>query len=204
MALCASVLMFHAPLVFRIMKKVYVLIAGLLFLGVLNFQGKTASPLYVFESGKISFFSETPVENITAFTKTYAAAVNPDTREFAFIVFMTSFQFKKKQMQEHFNENYMESEKYPKGTFSGTIVENIDLLKDGKHTINAKGKLTIHGVEKERTLPVSIEIKGGKLSLSSKFDVKLVDHNIEVPSIVVANIAETIAVNVEGVLAPKK
>jgi polyisoprenoid-binding protein YceI len=186
------------------MKKASIIISSLLVLGFLNFQGKNAAPLYVFDSGKITFFSETPVENIKAETKTYAAAVNPDTREFAFIVYMTSFQFKKKQMQEHFNENYMESEKYPKATFSGNIVENIDLLKDGKHTINAKGKLTIHGVEKERTLPVSIEIKGGKLTLSSKFQVKLVDHNIEVPSVVVANIAEIIDVSVDGVLKPKQ
>lgn len=173
-------------------------------LAALSFQGKNAAPLYVFDSGSISFFSETPVENIKAETKKYAAALNPDTKKFAFSVMMTSFQFKKKQMQEHFNENYMESEKFPKATFVGDIVEQVDLLKDGKHTINAKGKLTIHGVEKERTLPVSIVIKGGKLTLSSKFQVKLVDHDIEVPSIVVANIAEIIDVNVEGVLKPKK
>lgn len=186
------------------MKKTHLLSLGIFFLAVLSFQGKKASPLYVFNSGTISFFSETPVENITAESKIYAAAVNPDTRKFAFYVQMTSFNFEKAQMQEHFNENYMESEKYPKATFTGDIVENVDLLKDGKYTVNAKGKLNVHGVEKERTLPVSIEIKGGKLSLSSRFQVKLVDHNIEVPSIVVANIAETIDVLVEGVLVPKK
>jgi polyisoprenoid-binding protein YceI len=186
------------------MKKASIIISSLLFLGFLNFQGKNAAPLYVFDSGKITFFSETPVENIKAETKVYAAALNPDTRKFAFSVQMTSFNFKKKQMQEHFNENYIESEKYPKASFTGEIVESIDLLADGKHTINAKGKLNIHGVEKERTLPVSVEIKGGKLSLSSKFQVKLVDHNIEVPSLLVANIAEIIDVTVEGVLVPKK
>lgn len=186
------------------MKRSFVIIGSLIILAGLGFQGKKASPLYVFSSGKISFFSETPVENIKAETKTYAAALNPDTKKFAFSVMMTSFEFKKKQMQEHFNENYMESEKYPKSTFVGEIVENVNLLKDGKHTVNAKGKLTIHGVEKERTLPVSIEIKGGKLNLSSKFQVKLVDHNIEVPSIVVKNIAEIIDVHVEGVLKAKK
>lgn len=186
------------------MKRSTAIIGTLLLLSFLSFQGKNAGALYVFDSGKISFFSETPVENIKAEAKTYAAVLNPDTRKFAFSVLMTSFKFKKKQMQEHFNENYMESEKYPKATFVGDIVENVDLLNDGNHTINAKGKLTIHGVEKERTLPVTIEIKGGKLNLDSKFQVKLVDHDIEVPSLLVTNIAEIIDVHVEGVLKPKK
>lgn len=186
------------------MKKSIIVVGSLLLVSAFSFQGKKAASLLVFESGKISFFSETPVENIEAHTETYAAVLNPDTKKFAYSVQITSFQFEKKLMQEHFNENYMESEKFPKATFSGEILESINFSEDGKHQVNAKGKLNIHGVEKERTLPVTIEIKGGKAIFSSKFQVKLVDHNIEVPNVVVTNIAETIDVNVQGVLKPKE
>ena len=171
---------------------------------VLHLQATTLSKLYVFESGSIRFFSETPVENIEAKTEIYAAVLNPETRKFAFKVLMTSFEFEKSLMQEHFNENYMESEKYPNGTFSGEIVEDIDLLKDGEYSFTAKGTLEIHGVKQTREIPVKATVKKGKLDFSSDFQVKLVDHNIEVPSIVVKNIAEVIDVGVKGVLTLKK
>lgn len=165
--------------------------------------GKNKGKLFVFESGHISFFSETPVEDIEAHTHSYAVALNPENRKFAFSVAMTTFEFEKSLMQEHFNENYMESEKYPNATFKGGIEEDIDLSKDGTYSANAKGKLEIHGVTQERTIPVKVEVKEGKIKFNSDFKVKLVDHNIEVPSIVVTNIAEVIDVKVEGVLKPK-
>ena len=127
----------------------------------------------------------------------FAAVVNPDTRKFAFSVPIESFQFAKSLMQEHFNENYMESEKYPNGTFKGEIVEAVDLLKNGTHNVNVKGKLTIHGVEQERTIPATIDIKGKEMTINSKFKVKLVDHKIEIPQVVISNIAEVIDVTVK-------
>ncbi len=170
----------------------------------LSLQFKNTAKLFVFESGSISFYSETPVENIAAKNNLYAAALKPTTKQFAFAVQMDGFQFEKKLMQEHFNENYMESEKYPKATFAGVIAEDVDLLKEGTYELSAKGKLNIHGVEKERTIPVTLTSKGGKLSFKSAFQVKLVDHDIEVPSLVVTNIAEIIDVKVDGVLKEKE
>lgn len=186
------------------MKKFFLGIALIAVSAGISLQFTSADKLFVFESGSIHFFSETPVENIEAETKTFAAVLKPSTKQFAFSVQIDGFQFEKKLMQEHFNENYMESEKFPKATFAGSIVEDADLFKEGKYALSAKGKLTIHGVEQERTIPVNVENKGGKLYYNSSFQIKLVDHNIEVPSIVVANIAEVIDVKVEGVLKEKE
>lgn len=155
---------------------------------------------YRFESGKIHFFSEAPLENIEADAKEFVAILNPSNRKFAFSVFINKFKFEKALMQEHFNENYMESEKYPKATFSGTINENVDLLKDSTYKVTVTGKLNIHGVEKDRTMDATVTVKNGKMDISSKFKVKLEDHDIEIPTMVVKNIAEVIDVDINATL----
>ncbi|MDX5321039.1 MAG: YceI family protein, partial [Bacteroidota bacterium] len=96
------------------MKKIAVVLFAMSLMAAKPANNLIENKLYVFESGEISFFSSTPVEDIQANTKTFAAALNPENRKFAFSVYMVSFEFEKKLMQEHFNENYMESEKYPK------------------------------------------------------------------------------------------
>ncbi len=181
------------------MKKVSVLTASVL-LVLLAVAATTKDKYYRFESGKIHFFSEAPLENIEAEAKEFVAILNPDNRKFAFSVFINKFKFDKALMQEHFNENYMESEKYPKGTFSGVINENVDLLKDSTYKVTVTGKLTIHGVEKDRTMDATITVKKGKMDISSKFQVKLADHNIEIPTMVVKNIAEVIDVDINATL----
>jgi len=185
------------------MKKSILSLAFILTLSGIALQFVAAPGLFIFESGKISFFSETPVENIAAETNNYAAALQPAAKKFAFSVLITGFQFEKSLMQEHFNENYMESDKFPKATFTGVIVEDLAIEEEGTYSLTAKGKLNIHGVEQERTIPVKLINKDGKYTFNSAFQVKLVDHNIEVPSIVVTNIAEVIDVKIEGVLKAK-
>lgn len=176
-------------------KKIYLNIALLLVAGM-AIQSRTAGPLYSFQSGEISFFSDAPVEDIQAKTIKFAAVVNPQSRKFAFSVPIETFVFEKSLMREHFNENYMETEKYPNGTFKGDIVEDVNLLANGSHKVNVKGLLNLHGVEKERTIPATVDIKGKEMTINSKFQVKLVDHNIEVPQVVISNIAEVIDVTV--------
>ncbi len=149
-------------------------------------------------SGNIGFFSSTPVEDIKANSKSMKAAINPQSKKVAFMVQNTSFEFENKLMQEHFNEKYMESDKYKLSSFSGDIIETIDWTKDGEHTINAKGKLNIHGVEQERTITAKVVIKDGKINLTSNFKVKVADHKIEIPKLVTSKIAEEIEVKVEG------
>ncbi|OYU94918.1 MAG: hypothetical protein CFE21_14665 [Bacteroidetes bacterium B1(2017)] len=155
-------------------------------------------------TGKVSFFSKTPMENIDAESNTVLAVLKADTKEMAIIITNTSFKFQNGLMEEHFNEKYVESEKFPKSIFKGKINENIDLTKDGEYTVTVTGKLTIHGVEVDRTIPGKIIVKGGTIQLKSNFSVKNADHKIEIPTIVTSKIAEAIDVTVDLILTPKK
>lgn len=152
------------------------------------------SQLYIAKAGETGFYSDTPLENIAALNKQVTAAIKVETSDVAVKMQMTQFQFPNKLMQEHFNENYMESSKYPIGTFTGKIQEKIDFKKDGIYDITSKGIFTIHGVKQDRTIAGKLTVKGSSLTLVSNFDVKLTDHKIDVPTIVIAKIAETISV----------
>lgn len=163
---------------------------------------KSFGQLYATQAGETSFFSETPVENIIAVNKTVGAIINTTTNEVVVSMKMTAFEFPNKLMQEHFNENYMESEKYPTGTFKGKIVEPIDYTKNGTYDVTAKGQLSIHGVSVPRDLKGKLTIENQKISLISNFDVKLVDHKIDVPKIVFAKIAEVISVKIKYAFSP--
>ena len=165
-------------------------------------SSKSFGQLYATQSGETSFFSETPVENIVAVNKTTGAIINTATNEVAISMKMTSFEFPNKLMQEHFNENYMESEKYPTGTFKGKIIESIDYTKNGTYDVTAKGNLTIHGVTLPRDLKGKLTIENQKISLISKFDIKLVDYKIDIPKIVFAKIAEVISVKTKYDFSP--
>lgn len=101
-------------------------------------------------------------------------------------------------MQEHFNENYMESGKFPNATFKGTIEGTFDLNKNGSYPVTAKGELDIHGIKQQRTIPATIEVKDKSVKISSKFKVKLADHKIEIPTIVFNKIAEEIEVSIQS------
>lgn len=152
------------------------------------------SQLYSTQTGETNFFSETPVENISAINKTVGAILNTANNEIAVSMKMTAFDFPNKLMQEHFNENYMESEKFPAGSFKGKIVEVVDFTKNGSYDVTARGFLTLHGIAQPRDLKGKLTIDNQKISLSCNFDVKLVDHKIDVPKLVFAKIAEVITV----------
>lgn len=151
---------------------------------------------------KISFFSETPIEDIDAHSAQGSGALNIKTKEIFATVRIKSFQFKKELMQEHFNEDYMESDKYPDGSFKGTIADNVDLTKEGTYTVKATGKLTLHGVSVDRTIPLTITVHGKQITVHSEFMVHIADHKITVPSIVTAHIAEDVKVTIDGTLNP--
>lgn len=163
---------------------------------------KSLGQMYATQAGETSFFSETPVENITAVNKTVGAIINTTTNEVAVSMKMTAFEFPNKLMQEHFNENYMESEKYPTGTFKGKIIEPIDYTKNGTYDVTVKGLLTIHGVTVPRDLKGKLTVENQKISLISNFEVKLVDHKIDIPKIVFAKIAEVISVKTKYAFSP--
>lgn len=147
-------------------------------------------------SAKLSFFSEAPIENISAESNTGVSALNLSTKTIYFKVPMRSFKFKKSLMQEHFNENYMESDKYPFSEFNGKINEQIDLTKEGTYPVTVQGSLNIHGVTKNYTVKAELRVKGGEITATSSFPVKLADHDIKIPRLVIKNIAEIVQVTV--------
>ena len=160
--------------------------------------------LYKCSEGTVSFFSEAPVENIDAKSKSINSFINTDARTIAFVIPVSSFVFKKALMQEHFNEKYMESEKFPMLKFSGTINEPVDFTKEGVYKVTATGKLTIHGVENQVTEQGTITIKNSTIQLTTEFMVALKDYKIEIPKLLFQNIAETISVKLIGVYTPYK
>lgn len=160
----------------------------------ISISSKSFGQLYATQSGETSFFSETPLENISAINKTVGAILNTSTNELAVSMRITGFEFPNKLMQEHFNENYMESEKFSTGIFKGKIVEAIDYTKVGTYDVTAKGQLILHGVMQPRDLKGKLIVDNQKINLVCSFDVKLTDHKIDVPTLVFKKIAETISV----------
>lgn len=172
--------------------KLTILIICILLIG-LNLN---AQELYKATDGEISFFSEAPVENISAINKDVKALINAKNNEVAFIVTNVGFKFEKPLMEEHFNENYMESHKYKVSVFKGKIIDEVDFTKDGTYEVTAKGTLDIHGVTVEREIQGRLTISNGKINLTTEFDVTLKDHKIKIPKVVVKNIAEVVKVTV--------
>ncbi|SKB43091.1 YceI family protein [Dyadobacter psychrophilus] len=160
--------------------------------------------LYMTKTGETSFFSETPLENIVAVNKQVLVILNTANGEIAIKMQQRSFHFPNKLMEEHFNENYMETEKYPAAVFAGKIMEPIDYGKDGTYPVHADGVLDMHGIKQNRSLKGQMVINGRQITLTSDFDIKLADHKIEVPTLVITKIAEAIAVKNKFVLVPKK
>ncbi|MCX7638221.1 MAG: YceI family protein [Cyclobacteriaceae bacterium] len=159
-------------------------------------------PLYSFSQkytateGFISFFSSAPLEEIMAENRKVSSLYNAGTGDIAFSVPINQFQFEKKLMQEHFNEKYMESEKYPRATFSGKIYGHT-LSGTSPQQVMAKGKLSIHGVVREVEIPGTIEQRKDLLVMKSKFRVRLEDYEIKIPRLVWQKIAEEVEVIVD-------
>jgi YceI-like domain len=155
-----------------------------------------AQPKYFTKTGKISFFSKSPVENIEAVNNKVLSVWDVGNGQLEFAVLMKGFEFAKALMQEHFNENYVESDKYPKAVFKG-LIENskaIPLTSDNAVKVNVNGYLTIHGVTRPLSTTAVITVKNGAISASANFSIALADYGISIPSIVADKINKTIAV----------
>lgn len=168
--------------------------------------GMSFGQKYVTKTGYIRFFSTTPAEDIEARNKQVNAALDKSTGDFVFKVLMKSFEFEKALMQEHFNENYVESDKYPDATFKGKVVnlKDVNFDKGGVYKVTVEGDLTIHGVTKKVKHEGTIEIKGDKVVAKAKFFVKPADYGIKIPKAVIKNISESIEVNVDVALDKMK
>lgn len=183
------------------MKRVVNLIALVLFLSATVY-----SQNYVTKTGHIKFYSETPVETIEAHNHAVNSAVNIKSGDFVFKVLIKSFEFEKALMQEHFNENYLESDKYPNSTFKGKIinVKDIDFRKNGTYEAEVHGDLSIHGVTRAVKEKGTFTVKDGKIQGKSVINVLLEDYEIKVPGAVKKQISESIEVTIDVMLEEVK
>jgi hypothetical protein len=161
--------------------------------------------IYMTRSGQITFFSKTPMENIEGKNNEVTSMLDTSKGDLVFAVLIKSFHFDRALMEEHFNENYMESNKIPKATFQGKItnLSAINFSKDGTYEAAIEGDLTIHGVKHPHKGTGTITVSKGKITGVSNFTVLLADYKIEIPSLVADKIAPTIEIRVNCVYEPK-
>ena len=175
------------------MKKILTLLSIILLTSTLVNAQK-----YMTKGGTIKFFSDTPMEKIEAVNRQANSALDFSTGDFVFKVLVRGFEFEKALMQEHFNENYMESEKFPNSTFTGKItnIKDVNLNKEGVYKVIVEGDLIMHGTTNKVKTNGTLEVKGGKVTGKSTFNVLPKDYNISIPKAVIKNIAEAIQVDV--------
>ncbi|MCY7422041.1 MAG: YceI family protein [Chitinophagaceae bacterium] len=162
------------------------------FVYLLSIAGIAQSQVYLDRAGFASFYASTPLEDIEAQNKQVFAVIDIGKNEFAFAALLKGFLFKKQLMQTHFNENYVESDQYPKATFSGTYTGEINSSSAGNVTV--KGNFTLHGVTRVLEIPATLQLKNNRLTGNAKFKVKPEDYKIEIPSLVKNKIAPEVEV----------
>lgn len=186
------------------MKKLITSI-GLLFVCASALQ---AQDKYFTKTGKITFDATVPAspEKISGTNKTVTAVLVTSTGQVQFAVLMKGFLFERALMEEHFNENYVESSKFPKSEFKGMIVNNasINYGKDGSYPATVKGKMTIHGETKDVETAGTVKIAGGKITLAANFAVPLEAYKISVPTLVADKVASNASIIVDCALEPLK
>lgn len=180
------------------------LLSATTILSVLFWLGfSPTSTIFKTENGRISFTSEAPLELIQAESESLRGVLDLEKKQFAFSVNMKSFSgFNSPLQQEHFNENYLETNAFPKAIFTGRIIDNIDMSSPGTYQVRTKGKLTVHGISQERIIKGSLVISEQKITISSNFSVLLKEHNISIPKIVYQKIAEQINISLTAELLP--
>lgn len=151
------------------------------------------------KSGHIWFYSYTPIEVIEAHNRQGVSILDTETGDIQISILIKSFEFKVALMQEHFNENYLESDKFPKASFKGKVdqLDKINLKTDGNYTSSVTGDLTVHGVTKNVTVPGTFEVKDGKVTAKAKFTISPKEFGIVIPSLVENKIAKDIEITVE-------
>jgi len=158
-----------------------------------------AQDAFITRHGQVSFFGKTPLENIDATNNEASSVLNLQTGEIGFAVLIKRFHFEKALMEEHFNEDYMESNTIPKASFKGKIdnPSAINVNKDGSYPVTATGEMVLHGVTQKITVSGTIVIKSGLPQVLAKFKLAPKDYNIKIPSLVADKIAETMNVSVD-------
>lgn len=185
------------------MKKLIICILALFVINNITAQDK-----FFTKSGKISFDATSPKspENIEGVNKTVTCVLDTKTGNLQMAVLMKVFEFDRALMQEHFNENYVESNKFPKTEFRGAIVAGsvVNYSKEGVYPVTVKGKLTMHGQTREVEAEGKLTVKAGKIQVQSVFSEQLADYGITIPQLVADKVAKTAKITVDCLLDPLK
>jgi hypothetical protein len=181
--------------------KIVLALASFMLLNITAFS----QSIYMTRSGQISFLSKTPLENIEAVNNEVTSMIDTGKGDLVFAVLTKSFHFDRALMEEHFNENYMESTKFPKATFQGKIsnLSAVNFTKDGTYNATIEGDLTIHGIKQPHKTTGTITVSKGKITGVSTFLLKVADYKIEIPSLVADKISPTIEIRVNCIYEPK-
>lgn len=182
------------------MKKLFLF----LIITSIGIKFSAAQDIFICRHATISFFSAAPIEDIAAKTDKAVSAINLQTGAVYFKIPIRTFEFRKALMQEHFNTDYLESDKYPFAEFKGKILNFKQAASDGKYNVTVDGQLTIHGVTKEYKEQGTLEIKGGKVKVISSFKIRIADHHVDIPQILFKNIAEVVDVKVNALYEPQQ
>ncbi|MFO7829648.1 MAG: YceI family protein [Bacteroidales bacterium] len=166
----------------------------------------TAQSVYFTRTGHIYFISQTDVIDIDADNNQVASFLDIESGKLQFAVLIKSFEFSLATAKEHFNESYIESDRYPKATFKGEInnIENIDLKEQGTYQVHVTGDITIRGITKTIEVPAEIQVSNNNINARSEFVLAIADFNIKVPKVVEHRVAEQVTVNVNMDYAPYK
>jgi hypothetical protein len=157
------------------------------------------SQKFITKTGTVRFYSEAPLEKIEAITRQVNSVLDATSGNMAFKVLIKSFTFEKALMQEHFNENYMESDKFPDATFVGKVVnlKDVNFANEGTYNVTIEGKITLHGLTREISEKGTLELREGRLLARCRFMLTLSDFNISIPKTVINNISKTVEVTVD-------
>ena len=155
------------------------------------------SQKYISRNGSVQFNASTPLEIINPINNYVSSVFNSENGEIVFQMNMISFKFKKALMESHFNEKYVESEKYPKSTFTGKIKDWNSIMLDGNnHNVTAVGKITIHGIEKKIEVKGSVQKNNKNITINSDFKLIISDFEIKIPKLVRDKISKKVQVKV--------
>lgn len=173
---------------------------------IISASSLMAQSKYITQTGKITFDAGTGLEDIIAVNKGVSSAIDSKSGKMQFKLQITGFEFKRQLMQDHFNENYMESEKFPEAKFSGNItnIGKVNFAKDGSYPVNVKGNLEIHGVKNEVETEGTIKVKGQDINTQAEFTITLEDYKINIPSVVKDKLSKTVKISVDCDYSVKK